>query len=72
MAPSQRVATLTERSWARVIQLGSWLRKRHARVSKNTDAGKVIDYSLKRWTGLIRCLDDGRLRMTNKMPLPSA
>jgi hypothetical protein len=34
-------------------------------VSKNTDAGKVIDCSLKRWTELIRCLDDGRLRMTN-------
>jgi hypothetical protein len=34
-------------------------------VAKNSDTGKAIDYSLKRWTELTRFLADGRLRMTN-------
>ena len=34
-------------------------------LSKNSDTGKAIDYSLKRWTALTRFLDDGRLCMTN-------
>ena len=35
------------------------------RLSKNSDTGKAIDYSLKRWTALTRFLDDGRLCMSN-------
>ena len=31
----------------------------------NSDTGKAIDYSLKRWAALTRFLDDGRLCMTN-------
>jgi hypothetical protein len=34
-------------------------------VFKNSDTGKAIDYSLKRWAALTRFLDDGRLCMTN-------
>ena len=34
-------------------------------MSKNSDTGKAIDYSLKRWVALARFLDDGRLCMTN-------
>ena len=34
-------------------------------MSKNSDTGKAIDYSLKRWAALTRFLDDGRLCMTN-------
>jgi transposase len=41
------------------------LREQRGRVSKNSDTGKAIDYSLKRWTALIRFLDDGRLCVTN-------
>ena len=32
-------------------------------MSKNSETGKAIDYSLKRWTALTR--DDGRLCMSN-------
>jgi len=53
---------LTER-W--VTRLGSWLRGQRARVPKNSETGKAIDHSLKRWTELTRFLDDGRLCMTN-------
>jgi len=41
------------------------LRGQRARVSKNSETGKAIDYSLKRWVALTRFLDDGRLCMTN-------
>ena len=61
----ERVAVRTERSRPLVIELGSWLREQRARVSKNSDTGKAIDYSLKRWTELTRFLHDGRLCMTN-------
>jgi transposase len=55
----------TERSRPLVVALESWLCEQRARVSKNGDTGKAIDYSLKRWAALTRFLDDGRLCMTN-------
>ena len=65
VAPQQRMAVRTERSRPLIIELESWLREQRARVSKNSDTGKAIDYSLKRWAALTRFLDDGRLCMTN-------
>ena len=43
----------------------AWLREQRARLSKNSETGKAIDYSLKRWAALTRFLDDGRLCMSN-------
>jgi transposase len=40
------------------------LREQRARVSKNSETGKAIDYSLKRWSAFTRFLDDGRLCMS--------
>jgi transposase len=54
-----------ERSRPLVNALESWLREQRARVSKNSETGKAIDYSLKRWAALARFLDDGRLCMSN-------
>ena len=65
LAPQQRVEMRTERSRPLVVALESWLCEQRARVSKNNDTGKAIDYSLKRWAALTRFLDDGRLCMTN-------
>jgi transposase len=65
LAPQQRVGVRTERSRPFVAALESWLREQRARVSKNSETGKAIDYSLKRWAALTRFLDDGRLCMTN-------
>ena len=48
-----------------VIALESWLREQRARVSKNSETGKAINYSLKRWNAFARFLDDGRLCMSN-------
>ena len=41
------------------------MREQRARVSKNSDTGKAIEYSLKRWAALTRFLEDRRLCMTN-------
>jgi transposase len=65
LVPQQRVDVRTERSWPLVIELESWLREQRTKVSKNSETGKAIDYSLKRWTALTRFLDDGRLCMSN-------
>jgi transposase len=59
------VAVRTERSRPLIGALETWLREQRGRVSKNSDTGKAIDYSLKRWIELTRFLDDGRLCMTN-------
>jgi transposase len=65
MAPQERVRVRNERSRSLVIELERWLREQRARVSKNSETGKAIDYSLKRWSALTRFLDDGRLCMSN-------
>jgi transposase len=65
MMPQERVRVRNERSWSLVIELERWLREQRARVSKNSETGKAIDYSLKRWSALTRFLDDGRLCMSN-------
>jgi transposase len=59
------VAVRTARSRPLVLALETWLREQRTRVSKNSDTGKAIEYSLKRWAALTRFLDDGRLCMTN-------
>jgi transposase len=65
MTTQERVRVRNERSRPLVIDLESWLREQRARVSKNSETGKAIDYSLKRWSALIRFLDDGRICMSN-------
>ena len=63
--PELRVRARDERGRPLVIALETWLREQRGRVSKNSDTGKAIDYSLKRWAALTRFLDDGRLCMSN-------
>ena len=61
----ERVRERNERSRPLMIALQAWLREQRAKVSKQSETGKVIDYSLKRWPALSRFLDDGRLCMSN-------
>ena len=65
MTTQERVRVRNARSRPLVIELETWLREQRARVSKNSETGKAIDYSLKRWIALTRFLDDGRLCMSN-------
>jgi transposase len=59
------VAARSERGQPLVIDLESWLREQRGRVSKNSETGKAIDCSLKRWPELTRILEEGRLCMSN-------
>jgi transposase len=63
--PQERVHVRNERSRPLVVELENWWREQRVRVSKNSDIGKAINYSLKRWSALTRFLDDGRLCMSN-------
>jgi transposase len=65
LTPQVRVDARHERSRPLVVALEAWLRDQRGRVSKNSETGKAIDYSLKRWTAFTRFLDDGRLCMSN-------
>src|SRR5207248_9839028 len=47
LTPQARVDTRHERSRPLVVALEAWLREQRARVSKNSETGKAIDYSLK-------------------------
>ena len=53
------------RSRPLVIELQTWLREQRSRVSKSSETGKAIDYSLKRWRAFTRFLDDGRICLSN-------
>jgi transposase len=63
--PSERQRVRQERSRPRVEALEAWLREQYARLSPAGQVAKAIAYSLNRWDGLARFLDDGRLCMTN-------
>ena len=65
LTPQVRLDARHERSRPLVVALEAWLREQRARVSKNSETGKAIDYSLKRWAAFTRFLDDGRLCMSN-------
>ncbi|MFO1157312.1 MAG: IS66 family transposase [Reyranellaceae bacterium] len=63
--PSERRRVRQERSRPRVEALEAWLRAQYDRLSPAGQVAKAIAYSLNRWDGLARFLDDGRLCMTN-------
>ena len=66
MTPQQRVRVRTRAQPAARRRPGELAaRAARASVSKNSETGKAIDYSLKRWAALTRFLDDGRLCMSN-------
>ena len=54
-----------ERSRPLVIALEAWLREQRSKLSARSETGKAIAYSLTRWVGLTRFLDDGRLCISN-------
>ncbi|MBC8058409.1 MAG: IS66 family transposase [Rhizobiales bacterium] len=63
--PSERRRVRQECSRPRVEALGTWLRAQYDRLSPAGQVAKAIAYSLNRWDGLARFLEDGRLCMTN-------
>jgi len=65
LMPQERLRVRQERSRPLIIELQTWLRAQRARLSKNSDTTKAINYSLNRWDAFTRFLDDGRLCLSN-------
>ncbi len=62
---AERLAVRKERTKPLVLELETWLRIQHARVSRKSEIGKAIAYALNHWQALIRFLDDGRICLSN-------
>jgi len=54
-----------EHSRPLAAELKLWLQAQRAKLSAHSETAKAIRYSLNRWSGLVRFLDDGRLCMSN-------
>jgi transposase len=65
LAPQERLCVRQERSRPLIVELEVWLRDQRAKLSKNSDTTKAINYCLSRWDAFTRFLDDGRLCMSN-------
>jgi len=65
LAPQERLRVRQEHSRPLIVELEAWLRQQRAKLSKNNDTAKAINYSLTRWDAFSRFLDDGRLCMSN-------
>jgi transposase len=65
LMPQERLRMRQERSRPLIIELQTWLHEQRARLSKNSDTTKAINYSLNRWDAFTRFLDEGRLCMSN-------
>jgi len=63
--PPERQRVRAEHSRPLVAELKLWLQAQRAKLSAHSETAKAIAYSLNRWSGLVRFLDDGRLCMTN-------
>src|SRR5215470_15749030 len=59
--PPERQRVRAEHSRPLVAELKIWLQAQRANLSAHSETAKAISYSLNRWSGLIRFLDDGRL-----------
>jgi transposase len=65
LAPDVRLAIRQDRSRPLVTDLEAWLRAERAKLSSKNPTAKAIQYSLKRWTAMIRFLGDGRICLSN-------
>jgi len=63
--PLERLRVRHQRSRPRVETLETWLHEQYARLFPTNQVAKAIAYSLNRWDGLIRFVDDGRLCLNN-------
>jgi transposase len=61
----QRRAVRQEFSAPLVADLENWLREQRAKLSRDNDIAKAMDYMLKRWPAFVRFLDDGRICLSN-------
>jgi len=64
-AAAKRLAARRELSVPLMTELHSWLVAQRAKLSRNHDLAKAINYMLRRWDAFTRFLDDGRVCLSN-------
>jgi transposase len=62
---AERLAVRQELSAPLMAELKDWLNAQLARISRNHDVAKAINYMLRRWDAFTRFLDDGRVCLSN-------
>src|SRR5947209_1784374 len=62
-SPEERRAARQERSCPIIAELEPWLRGKLALISQKSKLAEAIRYTLSRWEGLSRFLDDGRVEI---------
>ncbi|SDJ69086.1 transposase, partial [Bradyrhizobium sp. Rc2d] len=65
LTAQERLRVRQERGGPLIVELEAWLREQRAKLSRNNDTTKAINYCLSRWDAFSRVLDDGRLCMSN-------
>jgi transposase len=63
--PGRRKAVRQELSAPLIVDLEIWMREQRAKLSRDSDVAKAMDYMLKRWGAFTRFLDDGRICLSN-------
>jgi len=64
-SPTERLAARREHSAPLMDDLHIWLQAQFAKLSRNHDLAKAINYMLRRWPAFTRFLDDGRVCLSN-------
>jgi transposase len=62
---AERLAVRQELSAPLIAELHVWLNSQFAKLSRNHDLAKAINYMLRRWDAFTRFLSDGRICITN-------
>ena len=65
LSPEQRARVRQERSRPLTTELQTWFYQQRAKLSKNNDTTKAINYILTRWEAFTRFRDDGRICLSN-------
>ena len=65
LGPAKRLAVRREHSAPLMDDLHDWLEAQLAKLSRNHDLAKAINYMLRRWPAFTRFLDDGRVCLSN-------
>ena len=64
-SPAERLVVRRELSVPLMAELHDWLKAQLAKLSRNHDLAKAINYMLRRWHAFARFLDDGRVCLSN-------
>ncbi len=64
-SPAERLAIRREHSVPLMAELHDWLNAQLAKISRNHDLAKAINYMLRRWDAFTRFLNDGRVCLSN-------